>query len=217
MNLPEGTDRIKAVVFDVYGTLVEIRDRRRPYARLLQWLAESGRVPRQNDAARLMSTACDVAGAAQLLGAELPATALSSLENDLFAELASVALYPDTIATLTILRQAGIKIGVCSNLAAPYATPVLKLLPFALETYAWSFEIGMVKPDPGIYRAVCQQLQCAPHEILFVGDTLAADYDGPRAIGMPSLHLARKGLGQAEHSIATLAEVPTFVHHGKEC
>ncbi|MDQ9172459.1 HAD family hydrolase [Oxalobacteraceae bacterium R-40] len=215
MNSPEGNGRITAVVFDVYGTLVEIRDRRRPYARLLQWLAESGRVPRQSDARRLMSTACDLAGTARLFGVELSATALASLENDLAAELASVALYPDVIETLTVLRQAGIRLGVCSNLAAPYATPVLELLPFTLEAYAWSFELGTVKPDPAIYRAVCQQLDCVPHETLFVGDTLAADYEGPRAIGMPSLHLARKGPSQAEHSIATLAEVPMIVRHGK--
>lgn len=215
MNSPEGTGRITAVVFDVYGTLVEIRDRRRPYPRLLQMLAESGRVPRQSDARRLMSTPCGLAGAAQLFGMELPAAALATLENDLSAELASVALYPDTIGALTALRQAGIKIGVCSNLAAPYASPVLKLLPFALEAYAWSFELGTVKPDPAIYRAVCQKLHSAPHETLFVGDTMKADYGGPRTIGMPSVHLTRKGPSQAQHSIATLAELPTIVHHGK--
>lgn len=83
-----------------------------------------------------MSTACDLAGTTQLFGVNLLAAALASLENDLCAELASVALYPDASATLTVLRQAGIKIGVCSNLAAPYAIPVLKLLPFRLDAYA---------------------------------------------------------------------------------
>lgn len=204
-------NRIKAVVFAVYGTLVEIRDRRRPYARLLQLLAKSGRVPREDDAVRLMSTPCGLAGAAQLFGVELPATAIAPFETELFAELASVALYPDAVGTLAALRRAGIKIGLCSNLAAPYAIPVLKLLPFRLDAYAWSFEMGAVKPDAAIYRAVCQKLACAPHDVLFIGDTLEADYLGPRAIGMQSLHLVRKGITQADDSISTLVQLPVIL------
>jgi HAD superfamily hydrolase (TIGR01493 family) len=202
---------IKAVVFDVYGTLVEIRDRRRPYARLLQLLADSGRVPRDDDAARLMSTSCDLEEAVHLLGAELPASKLAPLEMDLIAELASVTLYPDTVETLAALRRAGVKIGVCSNLAAPYAIPVLKLLPFALDAYAWSFETGAVKPDAAIYRAACQRLACAPEEVLFIGDTLEADHLGPRAINMQSLHLVRKGSTQTRDTISTLAQLPEIL------
>ncbi len=36
---------IKAIVFDVFGTLAEIGDRRRPYARLLRLAAQAGRTP----------------------------------------------------------------------------------------------------------------------------------------------------------------------------
>lgn len=205
--LVTSADSIKAVVFDVYGTLVEIRDRRRPYARLLQLLADSGRVPREDDAARLMSTPCGLAGTAQLFDAGMPASKLAPLEVDLFAELASVALYPDTVATLTALKRAGIKIGVCSNLAAPYAIPVLKLLPFGLDAYVWSFETGAIKPDAAIYNAACHRLDCAPHDILFIGDSLEADYMGPRAIGMQSLHLVRRGTTQTECTISTLLQI----------
>lgn len=206
-TLIASTGGIKAVVFDVYGTLVEIGDRRRPYARLLQLLAESGRVPSTDDAARLMSTPCGLAGTAQLFGADLPVSKLAPLEMDLLAELASVALYPDTIETLAALKIAGLKIGGCSNLAAPYALPVLKLLPFALDAYAWSFEIGALKPDATIYRAVCQRLACAPEDVLFIGDTLEADYLGPRTMGMQSLHLARHGTTRTEDTISTLVQL----------
>lgn len=198
---------IKAVVFDVYGTVVEIRDRRRPYARLLQLLAESGRVPSTDDAARLMSTPCGLAEVVRLLDAELPVSKLAPLEMELLAELASVTLYPDTVETLTALKSAGLKMGLCSNLAAPYAIPVLKLLPFALDAYAWSFEIGALKPNAVIYREVCHRLACAPHEVMFIGDTLEADYLGPRAIGMQSLHLARQGTARTEDTISTLVQL----------
>lgn len=202
---------IKAVVFDVYGTLAEIGDRRRPYAKLLQLLADAGRVPQENDAARLMSTPCGLAGAVQLFDAELSVSKLAPLEMDLLAELASVTLYPDTAETLAALKIAGLKIGLCSNLAAPYAIPVLKQLPVALDAYVWSFEIGALKPDPATYRAVGHRLSCAPHEILFIGDTLEADYLGPRTIGMQSLHLTRQGATQNGKSISTLAQLPEIL------
>lgn len=70
-----------------------------------------------------------MAGAAQLFGIELPASSLAPLELDLFAELASVTLNPDALWMLILLREAGLKIGICSNLAAPYGIPVQKLLP----------------------------------------------------------------------------------------
>lgn len=198
---------IKAVVFDVYGTLIEIRTRRRPYAKILQLLADAGRAPCHDDAARLMPTPVGLAGAAHLFGIELPASALAPIEQDLLAELASVTLYPETLWTLTSLREAGLRIGVCSNLAAPYAIPVQKLLPFPLDAYAWSFEIGTVKPDPAMYHAVCDELGCSLNDVLFVGDTLAADYHGPRAVGMQSVHLVRKGPAQVDHSISSLNEL----------
>src|SRR3546814_11743330 len=86
---------VKAIVFDVYGTLVEIQDRRRPYAQLLHWLAKAGRVPRHDDAAQVMCYLTELAGTAQRFGMALPAPVLASLKQDLFAERDSVTLYAD--------------------------------------------------------------------------------------------------------------------------
>ena len=38
---------------------------------------------------------------------------------------------------------------------------------------------GLVKPDPAIYRHVLEQLRCASSDALLVGDTPAADVNGP--------------------------------------
>jgi HAD superfamily hydrolase (TIGR01493 family) len=197
----------KAVVFDVYGTLVEIQDRRHPYAQLLQWLAKTGRTPCADDAAQVMSHLAGLEGTAHLFGIKLPDSVLVSLKKDLFAELASVTLYPDARRALISLRERGIQIAVCSNLAAPYAIPVLELLPFGLDAYVWSFNVGAIKPDPAMYRAVCQSLCCAPTDILFVGDTVEDDYVGPRAIGMHALHLVRRGPVTVKDTIRSLDEL----------
>ena len=201
---------IKAVVFDVFGTLVEIRDKRRTYAQLLGFLERSGRTADRSDGARIMSTQADLAGSARALGVALTPDDLAKLEVDLAAELASIECFPDTIPAIESLKVAGLQVGLCSNLATPYGPPVQRLLP-PMDAYAWSYVAGAVKPDPRIYGHVCEALCVSPREVLMIGDTLCADYVGPRAFGMHACHLARSGEGSAKLSISTLLDVPLLL------
>lgn len=197
---------IKAVAFDVYGTLVHFTDPRRPYKTLLSTLSDLGRTPRASDGARVMSSDVGLAAAAELLGMKLPSDVLQALIADLEAELASVRLFDDALPTIAALQRRGIRVGLCSNLAAPYAAPVEALLP-PLDAYAWSFAVGAVKPEPRMYAHLCQALDAAPGEVLMVGDTLLADYEGPRLHGLQACHLARIRSSGAQAWIATLSEL----------
>jgi FMN phosphatase YigB (HAD superfamily) len=127
-------DGIKAVAFDVYGTLVEIGDTRAPFAQLLDVGYGQGRKRSAEDGIKLMSSRFDLRGAADLFGIAVPALQLDRIESDLRAELASIRLFDDTRPTLSALRAAGVKIGLCSNLAAPYAPPIRALLPIEPST-----------------------------------------------------------------------------------
>lgn len=201
---------IRAIVFDAFGTLLQLGEQRHPYRRLLNQAAKAGRTPQPNDAVRVMSMDSDIRGVADWLGVSLTTEMWAELEADLSIELASVSLFPETWSTLEVLRQDGIRIGLCSNLARPYAAPVLDLLPFTLEAYAWSFEVGAVKPEAFIYQTVCGMLDLPPEEILMIGDTHVADCVGPRTFGMQALHLARSGTSPDARFIQTLDEV--FTH-----
>jgi len=124
-------------------------------------------------------------------------SSLAALERDLLEELSSVTLYPDALAAISLLQEAGIKIAVCSNLASPYAVPVRLLLP-ALDAYCWSFAVGAIKPEPAIYQHVAHQLKCSPSSLAMIGDTLEADCLGPRRFGLQGFHLCRQGEPTAE-------------------
>jgi HAD superfamily hydrolase (TIGR01493 family) len=182
---------IKAILFDVYGTLVEIRDKRAPFRRLLQIGAGRGRTSEPGDAHLIMGRPLSLLDAAALLGIELADAERARLENDLRAELASIAPFPDTMPALQALKDQGFKLGLCSNLALDYAAPALAALPFELDAHVWSFDAGAIKPDPAIYAYACRALGYAPGEVLMVGDTPAADVDGPRAAGLQALLLGR--------------------------
>lgn len=112
---------IEAVIFDVYGTLLQIGERRRPFRKLLEQARSQGRQPRTDDARTLMTRNVGLAGAASLFGTQLNNDELAALELDLYAELTSVSPYDDALRTLERLKRAGLKVALCSNLATPYA------------------------------------------------------------------------------------------------
>lgn len=201
-------DCFDAVVFDVYGTLVEIGDKRAPFRRLLRIGEQQGRSIDAGDAALLMSSPFGFHEAAQLLGIQLTPEQGAALEADLRAEIASIRLFPDTVPTLDALRARGIKLGLCSNLAVDYAAPIVALLPLQLDACTWSFEAGAIKPDPAIYARACEALGYAPDRVLMIGDTPAADVDGPRAFGMQATLLDRRqGRAGALVSLAGLLDL----------
>ena len=100
---------------------------------------------------------------------------------------------------------------MCSNLAKPYALPVLSLLPFEFDAYAWSFEVGVVKPDHRIYNTVWQSLALSPGEVLMVGDTYEADCLGPRRVGMHAIHLARNLASPDPRFLRSLCDLPAYL------
>jgi len=203
----DGLEKTRAVVFDVYGTLVSIGDKRMPFAKLLQIGEAKGRPRTAADRHILMASSFTLAQAAAFLKIELTAAEHDLLEADLRTELQSITLYPEVVKTIEALRSRGIKIGVCSNLAAVYAPPVEALLPMKLDAYAWSFQVGALKPEHKIYRSVCEALGCQSHQVLMVGDNKLADVDGPRSFGMRSIRLDRDATNDRKELLSSLAGV----------
>lgn len=158
----------------------------------MRLVREGGRPPHPDDARTLMTQELGLAAAAEQFQAALPLSSLAALERDLIEELSSVTLYPDALPAISLLREAGLKIAVCSNLAAPYAVPVKLLLP-PLDVYCWSFAAGAIKPEPTIYQYLAHQLACPPGSLAMIGDTLDADCLGPRRCGLRGYHLCRAG------------------------
>ena len=175
---------IQAICFDAFGTLVEITDKRRPFHALLRGGVTS------ITAEEVLTKPLNLREVAAEVRHELGEGGLAELEADLQAECASVRLRPGIAEIWRSLRERGVRIGVCSNLALPYGAPLLDALPDTPDAVILSYEVGLVKPDPAIFRLVCDRLGLQPAEILFVGDTPSADIEGPHAIGMSAMHIS---------------------------
>ena len=179
------------IAFDVFGTLVKIKEGRSPYRKMIKFLKSSGRDYEPGDAITIMSFPFNFKQLADFWGWSIPQEILQELHHDLLADLQDITLYEDTIVTLDKLKQSGFQLALCSNLAALYGNKVFEMLP-NLDAYVWSYEIGAIKPDPKIYEALLDQIGCAAHEVLFIGDTPLADVTGPSLFGMSARLIDRK-------------------------
>ncbi len=72
---------IQSVVFDVFGTLLQLGGRRHPFRQLMQHLRLHGKTPRPDDARTLMPRNLGLAGAAAYFSAQLSRSELTSLER----------------------------------------------------------------------------------------------------------------------------------------
>ena len=163
------------IIFDAFGTLIQrAKKRENPYARLVSPGA-SADLRRQ---VLTRNVAIDVF--AEELGLE---HLIPLLRREIDSEIAELALYPDVLETIVKLRGAGHKIAICSNLAFEYCATVRLLLP-SIDEFIFSCEVGAAKPQPQIYEQACRQLHCRPRDVLFIGDSKRADFEGPVAFGM---------------------------------
>lgn len=101
--------------------------------------------------------------------------------------------YDDTAAVLKQLRQRGVPVGVVSDIAWDVrATFTHHGLDGLVDTFVLSYEHGVGKPDPELFRAACEGIGADPRRTLMVGDNPASD-GGASAIGIRSFILPVDG------------------------
>ncbi|MET7693074.1 HAD-IA family hydrolase [Streptomyces sp. NPDC005483] len=91
--------------------------------------------------------------------------------------------YPDAAEVLRALRERGIAVGVVSNIGWDLR-PVFRahgLDPY-VDVYVLSYEHGIQKPDPRLFKTACTALGVEPRDVLMVGDDRRAD-GGAAALG----------------------------------
>jgi putative hydrolase of the HAD superfamily len=101
-------------------------------------------------------------------------------------------IFEDVRPALARLRASGLKLAAISNWDERLR-PMLGSLGLldAFDTVVVSGEVGIHKPDPGIFLHAAQQLGLAPSAILHIGDSTREDFEGARAAGLHALRLRR--------------------------
>jgi HAD superfamily hydrolase (TIGR01549 family) len=205
-------DNIKAVVFDLYGTLICLQGKTKVYQRLFKDIG----LNTKSELKQAIKTAFtqDFNSLESLIKKIRPKSDIKTTdyEKELEKEIKSAKLYTDSIPTLSKLMEKNIKLGLISNLSSPYKKPFFSLrLEDYFDAFLLSCDIGLLKPDPAIYRKIAQNLELEPSSILMIGDSLQSDVNGPISIGMQAIHLCRNNtIPNSINSLEDILEMYTF-------
>lgn len=250
MSRPQRGAPVRAVLFDYGLTLVT---HTRPAEALHRAYARIGRIlpPRPDglpwDADELLVAVHDLVEdrvqANEVAGA-LEEIDIAAAHRDAYADL-GLALHPAAINeamrleqeawwegvrvargvvdTLTALRQAGLRLGICSNAAYPAASMLAQLehvglLPL-LDSAVFSSGVGWRKPAPQIFAAALEALRAEPATTVMIGDTVAADVDGAHAAGMRAILLREHRIDpdpdhRADAVLDRLTDLPALLGSG---
>jgi putative hydrolase of the HAD superfamily len=107
-----------------------------------------------------------------------------------------VDLWEDSLPVVRALRARGIKTAVLSN-CSHSTRPIVDRLRLAEEfdEILLSFEVGVHKPDPRIYREALHRLGDVPPERAVFVDDQPAYCDGAAALGIETFLIDRSGDG----------------------
>ena len=110
-----------------------------------------------------------------------------------FSDPTAWRVFDDVQPALKTLAARGIKLGIISNWD-DRLRPLLRCLGLArwFDTTVISCEVGYPKPAPPIFAQAAQRLGLPASAILHVGDSLENDVRGARAAGFEALHLRRR-------------------------
>ena len=91
----------------------------------------------------------------------------------------------DAIATLKQLKKLGFKIGLITD--CTYEIPLIwKESPLSkhFDSVIFSCSVGIKKPDPRIYHLACKELKVKPKSCLYIGDGSSRELSGALHVGM---------------------------------
>lgn len=199
---------IRAVFFDLGGTLFSYRATRPHFDRVLEALAREHGIDEPFERIRAKYRAAMSAAGAEYDGrpyylhrdmfraaylgmlrdyglAARDSEALYEGQSEVGARF--VALRPGVRETLGTLRERGLHLGIVSNIDDDQFRAIWAQLGIGVyfDATTTSEEARSCKPDPGIYQVALSKAQgVAAHEVLFVGDSPRHDFAGAKPLGM---------------------------------
>lgn len=127
-------------------------------------------------------------------------------------------LFADALPCLDWMRAAGLKLAAVTNASGPAQRDKLACLGLTrfFDAVVIAGEVGVAKPDPGIFHAACEDLHVKPANAVHIGDRLDLDAMGARNAGLHAIWLNREDEPATRalkdvHVIADLAELPSLL------
>ncbi len=198
--------KYKAVIFDLFGTLVDNFSVTEYFA-VLDEMAhilgvpakEFGRVWREAFNERSTGTHSSEGNYYRVLCGRLGVTPSDEQIAEAYRvrlDFTVKSLRPrgDTISTLEAVRQRGLRTALVSD-CTEEVPAIWQETPFApcFDVTVFSCTAGVKKPDPCIYGLALDGLGLRPEECLYVGDGSSTELTGARNVGMDAVLILDPG------------------------
>ena len=140
----------------------------------------------------------------------------SAATTRFFADLSKRQPFPETPEALHEL-QSRYRTAVLSNADDGFLLPNLELLGFEFETVLSSEMARSYKPQPELFQEMLRRLSLAPEETLYVGDRHYEDVFGATSVGMNAIWVDRGDRGLRDdlpppkHKVSSLLELPALI------
>jgi FMN phosphatase YigB (HAD superfamily) len=161
-----------------------------------------------------------VKSALTLLGYNAPNMSLVQGATDAFCAEFMKYVIIDEHATAALTQLHGqYRLGLVSNFAVPECVQKLLQqhnLEGLFEVVVVSAAVNRRKPCPEIFQCALQKLQVVAADAVFVGDTVDADVQGPKQVGMKTVYIDRRPQKELEANrpdqiITSLSELPETI------
>jgi putative hydrolase of the HAD superfamily len=120
------------------------------------------------------------------VGIDDRALARTAADGYVRARSGALTLFPGALDLLGALRARGCKLGLVTNgFAATHHDKIDRLgLREHMDAFFIADEVGMVKPDPELFRHACRELGSEPARSAMVGDRYGRDVVGAHDAGL---------------------------------
>lgn len=123
----------------------------------------------------------------------------------------SVQVVPGALEAIDRLRARKIRTGICSNAPFPPEMMLRQLrttrIAERMDVVIFSSAIGRRKPSPEPYQAALAALGLPAARVLFTGDRVREDYEGPLAVGMRAVIVCPPGHPPPPAGVPTIASL----------
>lgn len=122
----------------------------------------------------------------------------------------------ETIEVLDYLKEKKIKIGLISNTPPTIARVIDKYeLNKYFDAVELSYEDGLLKTDPKMFKNLLKKMKLKPKEVVMVGDSIPTDIIGAKEAGIRAILLDRRNKREFVPKIVNLRELKDLIEKGE--